>query len=42
MVGEDFDLSYYKKAKRFEDYFSEDEGLWTWSVVHLVCYWYLS
>jgi len=25
-VGEDFDLGYYKEAKRFKDYFLEDEG----------------
>lgn len=26
VVGENFDLSYYKQAKRFHDYFSENEG----------------
>ena len=26
VVGEDFDVSYYKQAKQFHNYFSEDEG----------------
>jgi len=26
VVREDFDVSYHKQAKRFHDYFSEDEG----------------
>ncbi|KXN81871.1 Serine/threonine-protein kinase spk-1 [Leucoagaricus sp. SymC.cos] len=26
VVGEDFDLSYFHQAKRFQDYFKEDEG----------------
>ena len=42
MVGEDFDLSYYKKAKRFEDYFSEDEGLWTWTELDQSFIWYVA